>query len=275
MVEFAAIFFDATRSGGLTCVARPRAGGLEVVHGDAVIDQIEYRAVEVSLEGVGGRYLCFAAHGDGKARRLFVADRAIADAIEAQGAPYQLVGQLRQVAIRRSRRATGRYLVVGLLAAVIAAVGLGGWFGFAWLVRQAVRQVPVAWEESLAEKAADQVLADIGLCDDPALARGIQELGMRLVSGLGQSPSAFRVQVLASFMGLPRYRVPFDALHSEVAARVHRCAAVLRLLVPIVLLPCRAPAVVSPAMRLHVWSSPLPCSNAHRTKSVPSDALAA
>lgn len=54
------------------------------------------------------------------------------------------------------------------------------------------------YDKKLGAEAAEEVLRTRGLYDDPKLTHFFEKLGMRLVSGLGAQPSAYRFAVANS-----------------------------------------------------------------------------
>jgi Zn-dependent protease with chaperone function len=169
---------------------------LEAVNDGAVLARLNYREISVSLTGMDDRYLCFEGPHQGAAVRLLVPDKTITQAIEAIGAPGQFVEALRATERSQARRSYGRTGVLLTLAALLVLGGLLLFFGLGWATGKAAALVPVEWEVALGRHAAEGILQGTQVCSDPELKNALNEIGTRLVGGLGESAYQFKVRVL-------------------------------------------------------------------------------
>jgi predicted Zn-dependent protease len=145
---------------------------------------------------VDNRYLTFVASHRGGTATLLVADRDIAAQIEALGAPRRVVDILQQAARSKRRHALGRRAVLFALCVLLGLLALFSWVGFDWAVRRAVAAVPPEWETALGRNAAKSLLEQRKVCSDPDLQAAVNEIGTRLVGGLGSTSYRFVLRVL-------------------------------------------------------------------------------
>ncbi len=195
-MEFAGILYGFEQGKGLSCRVTPTGSGLAIEVEGRDLAHIDYRSLEVSLSGVDDRYLTFQTVLAEKKLRLLVSDQQITSQIEATGAPRQLVVKMRGTAMKRAGRAASRWTWLAVFATAVIAIGVVAWFGFGWVMNRAVAAIPVEWEVELGRSAASELLAEHRVCSDLQLQRGVEEIGMRLVGGLGASPYSFRLRVL-------------------------------------------------------------------------------
>ncbi len=198
MTGFNGICFGLEGAAGQSCTVVPTGSSLEATIDGALVAVLNYRGLEVSLQGVDDRYICFEARFEGREVRLLVPDRAIVTQMEALGAPGPLVEQFRRIANKRTTRTMARHSVFGILLGLVLAVVLTIWFGSGWAVKRAVQEIPVEWEEELGRASVAAILADAKVCVDPELNKATQEIGMRLINAIGPSPYAFKMHVLDS-----------------------------------------------------------------------------
>lgn len=195
---YTGILFGPDDPTGASCTVTPGGEGLEILVGGEARARLGYATVEISITGLDDKYLCFAEpEGEGQ-RRLLVADRDIATRIEMLGAPRAVVDQLARAARTRTRRKAGRWTVLVVCAAVLLALALAMWAGFTWALDKVVEEIPPEWEVELGRSVAADLLREHQVCSDPALNGAVQELGRRLVVGVGVSPYQWRIRVLDS-----------------------------------------------------------------------------
>ncbi len=195
-MKFDGILYGSEQGTGLSCLVTPTGSGLTIEAEGRDLAHLDYRNLEVSLSGVDDRYLTFEAIFEEKKLRLLVSDRQITSQIEATGAPRQFVVKMRDTAMKRAGRAASRWTWLAVFAATVIALGGGAWYGFGWVMYRAVAEISVEWEVELGRSAASQLLVERRVCSDLQLQRGVEEIGRRLVGGLGASPYSFRLRVL-------------------------------------------------------------------------------
>lgn len=195
---YAGILFEPDRGGGTSCRVFPRGGGLEAHVDGQVRAVIEYASAVVSVTGVDDKYLSFAGPAGAGQVRVLVPEREIAAHIEALGAPRSMVDQLQRAARTRTKRKAGRWTALVAVAAVLVALVLAAWAGFAWALEKIVDEIPPEWEVELGRAVAGDLLSQQRVCSDPALNGAVQELGRRLVVGVGLSAYQWRIRVLDS-----------------------------------------------------------------------------
>jgi Zn-dependent protease with chaperone function len=194
--ELKGILHGAGRTASTTCDVIPRGTGLEIHLGDNETVVLDYVNMNVSLSGVDNRYMTFEAPHRGGAATLLVADRDIAARIEALGAPRRVVDMLQRAARSKRRHTLGRRAVLFALCLLLGLLALFSWIGFDWAVRRAVTAVPTEWETALGRSAARELLGQKSVCSDPELQRAVNEIGARLVGGLGSTSYRFTLRVL-------------------------------------------------------------------------------
>ncbi len=194
--EFDGICFGLTKTPGQSCRVLPGGTALTVIADGARLADLDYRGLSVSLSGVDDRYLTFETRLNDRDVRVLVADRALAARVEALGASGQFVEQLRRTTAKRTRRTAARWSVLAVALGVVAIVALTVWLGFGWIVGKAVAAIPIQWEVEIGRSSSSQILAEKQVCVDPELTRAAEEIGMRLVKGLGASPYTFKLRVI-------------------------------------------------------------------------------
>jgi Zn-dependent protease with chaperone function len=195
---YAGILFGPEDESGTSCTVVPRGGGLEILVGGQSRVLLDYASMKIAVTGLDDKYLSFAEPaGDGQ-RRVLVPDKEIATQIEALGAPRSIVDQLGRASSTRTRRKAGRWTVLVAAAAVLIALALAAWAGFLWALEKIVDEIPPEWEVELGRAVATDLLAEQQVCSDPTLNNAVQELGRRLVVGVGVSPYRWRIRVLDS-----------------------------------------------------------------------------
>jgi Zn-dependent protease with chaperone function len=177
-------------------VVLPRGDRLEALVDGDLIAAIPYSTVEISVGGVDDKYLVFVGVHDGQQVRLLVADRELAAHVEAIGAPRAVVDQLREATRTRTRRKAGRWTALVVVAGLLVALALLLWAAFGWAVDKLVDEIPPEWEVELGRSVAADLLAEHRACGDPAVNQAVQEIGRRLVVGVGASRYQWRIRVL-------------------------------------------------------------------------------
>jgi Peptidase family M48 len=196
--EFPAICYGIKDYNGASCNVIPRGGNLEAQIDGLLIASLVYRETEVSLTGVDDRYLCFVSEIDGKLARLLVPDKSIIETMVSIGASGPFLKQLRLITEKQTRRSVGRWSVFGGLVVGVLALALLGWVGFRFAVERGVEMIPPQWEVELGRSAAADILSETPICTDQKLNLAVQEIGTRLVGGLGATSYAFKLRVLDS-----------------------------------------------------------------------------
>ncbi|MCK9461122.1 MAG: M48 family metallopeptidase, partial [Proteobacteria bacterium] len=159
---------------------------------------LPYRDAANSFTGTDDRYLGFSGEADGREIRILVADRSILARLEAIGMTRDVLERLRGARAAGGRRRLRRLAALGVVAAVLGLAVLAAWLGFLWAVDRAVASIPAGWEQEIGRATASGVLAQEMVCSDPRMNAAVQEVGRRLVAGLGASPYAWRLRVLDS-----------------------------------------------------------------------------
>lgn len=195
---YGGLLFGAGDPAGASCRVFPRGDALEARAEGRTPTNLPYAGMRVSVTGMDDRYLCFVATVAGAELKLLVPDKQIAAHIAAIGAPRAVIDQLAGAARLRTRRKAGRWSVLAVLGGIAVALVVGAWLLFEWAVDRAVALIPPAWEVELGRATAADILAQHDACTDPQLGGAVQELGQRLVGGLGASPYHWRVRVLDS-----------------------------------------------------------------------------
>lgn len=195
---YAGILFGPGDPSGTSCTVVPRGGGLEILVDGRSRASLDYRSLEVSVTGLDDKYLCFAGPAGAEQRRVLVSDMAIAAHLFALGAPRSVVDQLGRAARTSTRRKAGRWTWLVVVAAVLIGLGLAAWAGFAWALDEIIEEIPPEWEAELGRAVATDLLAEHRVCADPALSGAVQEIGRRLVVGVGVTPYQWRIFVLDS-----------------------------------------------------------------------------
>jgi len=193
---YGGLLFGLDDGAGVSCKVFPRGDAVEAHESGQLLASLPYAGMKISVTGMDDRYLCFEAAVDGTDLRLLVPDKQIAPHIQALGAPRAIVDQLGGAAKVRTRRKVGRLSVMAVLGGILIALVLVAWALFEWAVDKVVDQIPPEWEVELGRATASDVLAQHNVCVDPALNGAVQELGQRLVGGMGASPYRWHVRVL-------------------------------------------------------------------------------
>ncbi len=180
------------------CNVTPRGQGIEVNDdaGKIIGVNLPYLALSVQLTGMDDAYIEFRAPLEGKTVKVLVSDKSIVRQIEAIGAPRLFIDALHALLAKRSKRALGRFAVPVILLMLLAGIVFGVWGLLGYATQKAVDYIPPDWEKSLGKAAAQDVLNNNKICSDPELMRAVNEMGTRLVGGLGSSRFNFTLRVV-------------------------------------------------------------------------------
>lgn len=187
-----------TEGSSLSCRVEVTGKGLEIYKEQDVVCVMAYHGMRIGLCGMDNRYFSFQNTCDGRKVTLMASDEDIIRQVAKIGAPGDIVRQLQEVKKKRDRRISGGRLAAIVFAVLVIGIGFFAWFGFGILEGKAVSSIPTEWEVELGRSTLKSVLKDRRLCRDPAIDRGIQEIGMRLVGALGGSPYRFHIKVITS-----------------------------------------------------------------------------
>ncbi len=191
------ILFGPQSNSGLTCSVFVRGDSIEALVGSEVKAIISYSGIKISVVGMDDKYICMEGDGiDGERVRLLISDREIASHMVAVGAPRTVTDQLEKAASTRARRKVGRLSLMAVLAGILAAIILLLWLGFGWAVGSIVEEIPPQWEVEIGRSAAMDILKQHAICSDPAMNKAVQELGSRLVMGLGMTPYRWQIRII-------------------------------------------------------------------------------
>ena len=191
------ILFGPQNNSGLTCSVFVRGDSIEALVGSEVKAVISYNGIEISVVGMDDKYICMEGEStDGEHVRLLVSDREIAAHMAAVGAPRAVTDQLEKVASTRARAKAGRLSLMAVLVGILAAIILLLWMGFGWAASRIVEEVPPQWEVEIGRSAAVDILEQHAICSDPAMNKAVQELGSRLVMGLGMTPYRWQIRII-------------------------------------------------------------------------------
>lgn len=194
--QYPGVCHGLVESTGLSCHIQVRGTGLEVNIPERTPFRVSYVAMEVSFTGVDDRYLCLRGPVDGRDIRLLVPDKAIVDDIVASGAPGGLLSVVRRVEQSRGRRRGLRWGVFAALGGIVLIIVLSVTAGFRFAADRAVDLIPPQWESVIGRTVAQGMLAESKVCSDPQVQRAAQEIGLRLVGGLGATPYNFKIRVI-------------------------------------------------------------------------------
>jgi len=199
--DFIGICYGMDEGLGNTCKVLPRGSSLEVYvatesGSKKLLVSLDYRSMEVSLSGVNDKYICFSSYHRDKKINLLVTDRDIIKQIEALGAPRQLLEKLRAMSFTSKKRTAGKWTIGAIIVSVLVCLAIAIWFGFGLAMAVVVDVIPTKWEVDLGRTTAKQIVSEKEVCADPELNRAVQEIGMRLVHGLGTSPYEFKLRIL-------------------------------------------------------------------------------
>ncbi len=195
--NYTGILFGPQSNSGLTCSVFVRGDSIEALVGSEVKTIISYSGIKISVMGMDDKYICMEGEGaDGEHVRLLVSDKEIAAHMVAVGAPRAVTDQLGKVASTRARRKASRLSVMAVLAGILAAIIMLLRLGFGWAAGRIVEEVPPQWEVEIGRSAALDILEQHAICSDPAMNKAVQELGSRLVMGLGMTPYRWRIRII-------------------------------------------------------------------------------
>jgi beta-barrel assembly-enhancing protease len=193
--SFGGILFGPRWRSGVPCRVSLAAGRLDARAAGGDEAAIPFAAMRLSFTGEGDKYVD-VSDGSAGGVRVLVADRGLVAQLERAGLPRDALSSLRVAeAGRRGRRARRAGALVAV-AAVLGALALALWLALRWAVGEAVDAVPPTWEREIGRSAAAAVLSETAVCTDPELGRAVEEIGRRLVAGLGVTPYSWKLRVL-------------------------------------------------------------------------------
>ena len=193
--QFGGMIYGAGHNGE-SCQITVTSGGMDLSLDDVSAGRISWSAVKISATGTDDKYLRFDSTAAGDDLNVWTGDKTIIEAIRTTGAPMQVMNQLDAVGSYRKRRAFGRN---AFLVAFFGAIGLGilGMFLAVKPVASAVTEhIPVEWGKELGRGEAEELLAANQTCTDPELNAAVQEIGRRLVMGMGETPYQWQIKVI-------------------------------------------------------------------------------
>jgi beta-barrel assembly-enhancing protease len=194
--SFAGILFGPGWPSGTPCGVRMAGRRVEASVDGKAAAAIPFAELALSFQGESDRYVCLSSRSCVGAARILVPDKTIIGELERTGLPPDALQSLRDAEADRRRRKSRHAAALGAAVAVIGALVLAAWILLRWAVGEAVESVPPAWEREIGRAAAQGVLAETAVCTDPKMNAAIQEIGRRLVMGLGATPYAWKVRVI-------------------------------------------------------------------------------
>jgi Zn-dependent protease with chaperone function len=229
--EFDGVLFGRERPSGIACRVAPTRDHLEAFTDAGLEAAIPYANAAISLTGVDDRYVCFSGSAASEGVRILVADKSILARLEAIGMTRDVLVRVRSAQALGGRRRVRKLAALGAVAAALGLALLAVWLGFRWAVAKAVSATPATWEREIGRAAASGILSQKEVCSDPRMNAAVQEIGRRLVVGLGAAPYAWKVRVLDSpdvnAFALPGGYIFVNRGLVERAADGHEVAGVL------------------------------------------------
>ena len=157
--------------------------------------EFQYHALSASKGGYNDKMLIFSAADQSGTYSFYFNDEAIVDAMSGYRLPPGLATQIaRATPSMRAFRGVALWLVLGisiLIALYFAVVALSD-----NVVDFAVEQIPVEMEVELGKAAAGEQLGDMQVCSATPVVQAVDEIGKRLVEGLGETPYTYRFLVV-------------------------------------------------------------------------------
>ena len=181
---------------GESCHITVTSGGLDLTLNGDPKGRIAWSAVKISATGTDDRYLRFDSTAAGDDLKVWTGDKTIIAAIRTTGAPMQVLSQLDAVGTYRKRRAVGRSAFLLAFFGVIVLGILGMYLGIKPAAAAMTTHIPVSWEKQLGRSEAQKVLSQHQTCVNPELNSAIQEIGRRLVMGMGSTPYQWQIKVI-------------------------------------------------------------------------------
>jgi Zn-dependent protease with chaperone function len=183
---------------GIPCEVIPRGQGLEINSGSGEIQNVllPYVGISPGLMGMDDAYICFHTTHNGKSVKVLVSDKMIVTQIQAIGAPRSITDALAAMMARKSKNSFGRAAVFAVLALIVVGLGFGVWALFGYAANKAVSFIPPDWEKEIGKSAASGILQENKVCSDPELLRAMNEMGTRLMGGLGNNTFSFKMRVV-------------------------------------------------------------------------------
>jgi beta-barrel assembly-enhancing protease len=197
-IHFNGVLFGPEWPSGTACRVLPTRNRLETSTEVGPAAALAYVDAAISFSGVDDRYVCFSASASGKDIRILVPDRAILEHLVEIGMTRDVLTRIRAAQAGGKRRRLRAIAAIGVVAAVLVLAVIAVWFGFRWAVAKTVSAIPIAWEQEIGRATASAVLAQDQVCSDPRMNAAVQEIGRRLVAGIGATPYAWKVRILDS-----------------------------------------------------------------------------
>jgi beta-barrel assembly-enhancing protease len=181
-------------SHGIAGIAYVSSVSMRVEWGGGSVD-FQYHALSANRGGYNDKMLIFSASDQVGTYSFYFDNKGIVDAISGYRLPP---GLATQVARSASKKGAFRGVALWLLLGISIVVGL--YFAVASLsdnvVDFAVEQIPVEVEVELGKAAAGEQLGDMQVCSAAAVNQAVDEIGNRLVEGLGGTPYTYRFMVV-------------------------------------------------------------------------------
>ena len=229
--RYQAVLFGPEWPSGIPCRVDATTDRLEASSAQGPLAALRYADAAISLAGIDDRYVSFTGPGKGGDLRILISDRSILERLESIGMTRDVLARLRAAGALAGRRRRRRIAALAAVAAVLCLALLALWLGFRWALGTAVSAIPVSWEQEIGRAAASGILAESRVCSDPRMNAAVQEIGRRLVVGVGAAPYAWRLRVLDSAdvnaFALPGGYIFVNRGLVERAADGHEVAGVL------------------------------------------------
>jgi beta-barrel assembly-enhancing protease len=157
--------------------------------------EFQYHALSAGKGGYNDKMLIFSASDQVGTYSFYFDNKAVVDAMSGYRLPPGLATQIaRSAPGMRAYRGVALWLLLGV------AIVVGLYFAVVALsdnvVDFAVEQIPVEMEVELGKAAAGQQLGDMQVCSAAPVNQAIDEMGKRLVEGLGETPYTYRFVVV-------------------------------------------------------------------------------
>jgi Zn-dependent protease with chaperone function len=229
--SYQAVLFGPEWPSGIACRVNATRDQLEASSAQGPLIALSYADAAISLTGAEDRYVCFSGPRKGGDVRILVSDRAILGELESIGMTRDVLARLRAAGALAGRRRRRRIAALAAVAAVLGLALLAVWLMFRWALATAVSAIPVSWEQEVGRATASGILAENRVCSDPRMNAAVQEIGRRLVVGVGAAPYGWKLRVLdaadANAFALPGGYIFVNRGLVERASDGHEVAGVL------------------------------------------------
>lgn len=181
-------------SQGTVGIAQVSSYALRVEWGGNAVE-FQYHALTAARGGFDNKMLVLSATDQSGTYSFYFDSKAIVEATSGYRLPPGLANQMANA--KPSKWAfrgvafwlfLGSAIVVGLYFAVVALSDK--------VIDFAVEQIPVELEVELGKAAAGQQLGDMQVCSAAPVNAAVDEIGQRLVEGLGETPYKYRFKVV-------------------------------------------------------------------------------